>query len=258
VRAEHRHELKTNELAEWLSNLPQWAKENLKIIIYLSVVAVLVIGAYLWKRYQKNVVSIQKQLNFTNLIAQLSQNKPQILQGQAKGVDLSYMLLQVADNLQAAAQDTKNNQMAALALIKQAEARRTELHYRLGTVTEQDIQIAINQAKTSYTKALERAASNPSLTAMAEFGLGLCEEELGNFDNARQIYSDLAANPDLKGTVAVAQAKQRLETMSDYQTKVVFIKTSKPVSPGTMIPQVQLAPPFEGTGLAAPEANVAP
>ncbi len=28
MKSDHRHELKTNELAEWLSNLPQWAKKN--------------------------------------------------------------------------------------------------------------------------------------------------------------------------------------------------------------------------------------
>ena len=33
MKAEHRHELKTNELVEWLTNLPQWANENLTTII---------------------------------------------------------------------------------------------------------------------------------------------------------------------------------------------------------------------------------
>ena len=33
MKSDHRHELKTNELAEWLGNLPQWTKENLVTII---------------------------------------------------------------------------------------------------------------------------------------------------------------------------------------------------------------------------------
>jgi len=45
MKAEHRHELKTNELAEWIANLPQWARDNGRMVIYLSVVAVLVIGS---------------------------------------------------------------------------------------------------------------------------------------------------------------------------------------------------------------------
>ena len=48
------------------------------------------------------------------------------------------------------------------------------------------------------------------------------QEELGNFDKAEQIYRDITANTDFEGTVTAAQAKQRLETMADYQQKVVF------------------------------------
>ena len=55
MKSEHRHELKTNELAEWIGNLPQWARENRRMIIYVSVVAVLVIGSASWYWYNKNV-----------------------------------------------------------------------------------------------------------------------------------------------------------------------------------------------------------
>jgi len=64
--------------------------------------------------------------------------------------------------------------------------------------------------------------------AAAEFGLGLCEEELGNFEKAQQIYqiildkSSQSENPDFEGTVAVTQAKHRLDTMADYKQKVIF------------------------------------
>ncbi|MHC4595136.1 MAG: hypothetical protein ACYS19_09345, partial [Planctomycetota bacterium] len=78
--------------------------------------------------------------------------------------------------------------MAALALIKQAEALRTELHYRPGTVSKEDLTAQINQAKAGYADAIERSSFNPSLMAKAKFGLGLCEEELGNFAEAEQIY----------------------------------------------------------------------
>ncbi|MCJ7728616.1 MAG: hypothetical protein MUO27_01860, partial [Sedimentisphaerales bacterium] len=61
MRAEHRHELKTNELAEWLNNLPIWAKQNLRIIIYVSAVVVIVAVSYLYHRYQKTVVAGREQ-----------------------------------------------------------------------------------------------------------------------------------------------------------------------------------------------------
>ena len=243
MKPEHRHQLKTNELAEWIVNFPQWAKKNATTIIYISVFTVVVAGVYFWKVYEKRVVSGREQLEFTNLISQISQGKTQILQAQAQGVDTSYTLIQAADNLQNIAQNTKDEQMAALAQIKRAETLRMELHYRFGSIGREDITAQINRAKDSYTKAIEKSSTNPSLTATAKLGLGLCEEELGNFEQARQIYSEITANADFEGTVAATQAKQRLLTMADYQQKVGF-KPSPERAPAELIqPEIKLEAP---------------
>jgi len=242
MKSEHRHELKTNELAEWLSNLPQWTKENLTTIIIILAVVVAASAFYVRYRYRKSAVA-QEPLEFTNLLNQLSASKMQVLSAQAQGRDLSFILLQPANSLGTFAQNAKSDQMAALALIKQAEALRTELHYRPGTVSEQDVTAQINQAKAAYTEAIQtrlRWASNPSLTAAAEFGLGLCEEELGNFEKAQQIYQIIAENPDFEGTVAVTQAKHRLETMADYKQKVIF--KPAPAHPAASKPTIQIKP----------------
>ena len=239
MKSEHRHELKTNELAEWLSNLPQWTKENLTIIIVVLAVVVAASAFYVRYRYSKSAV-VEEQLEFTNLLNQLSASKMQVLSAQAQGRALSFILLQPANSLGTFAQNAESAQMAALALIKQAEALRTELHYRPGTVSEQDVTAQINQAKAAYTEAIQtrlRWASNPSLTAAAEFGLGLCEEELGNFEKAQQMYRIIAENPDFEGTVAVTQAKHRLETMADYKQKVFF--KPAPAPPAASILQSQ-------------------
>ena len=231
MKSEHRHELKTNELAEWIANLPQWTRENLRTIIYVSVVAVLVIGSSLWYWRKRTVETVQRHLEFTSLIDRLSQNKLQILMAQPRGTDASYMLIQTAGALQATAEGTKDDQMAAMALIKRAEALRAGLYYRQITVSQSEVQTVISGAKAAYFKALEKASSNPSLKSMAEFGLGLCEEELGNFDGARQIYRDIAANSGFEGTTTVARAKQRLATMADYQQRIIFMASPKPQLP---------------------------
>jgi len=242
MKSEHRHELKTNELAEWMSNLPQWAKENIVTIIVILAVIVAALSFYVRYRYGKGLVA-EEQLEFTGLLNQLSASKMQVLGAQAQGRDLSFILLQPANSLGNFAQNAGSDQMAALALIKQAEALRTELHYRPGTVSNEDLTSQINQAKAAYTEAIQtrlKGTSNPSLMAAAEFGLGLCEEELGNFEKAQQIYQIIAANPDFEGTVAVTQAKHRLETMSDYKQKVIFKPAPSP--PVASKPAIQ--PPF--------------
>lgn len=258
MKSDHRHDLKTNELAEWIANLPQWTRENRRMVIYVSVVAVLVAGSAFWYWRKKNVGSVQEQIEFTSLISRLSQNKMQILMAQPRGVDTSYMLIETALALETAAEGAKDDQMAALALIKRAEALRAGLHYRQQTVSQADVRTAINGAKTAYSRALEKAATNPTLTAMARFGLGLCEEEVGNFDGAQQIYRDIIANGDFEGTTTVAKAKQRLETMADYKQKIVFRASPKPKQPLTDFlqpPTDLLQPPIP---LRPIEVNVVP
>jgi hypothetical protein len=233
MKSSHRHELKTNELADWLSNLPQWAKENRTMIIGALVLIVAVAGLYIWQVYAKRVASVRRQHRFTNLINELALSKVQVLQANSQGRDLSFILFQPAENLKTFAQNTNDGQMAALALIKRAEALRTELHYRLDTVAKQDFVAQINRAKLSYTEAIQKASSNPSLIAVATFGLGLCEEELGNFEQAAQIYRNITTSPNFEGTVAKTAAAHRLDTMADYKGKVVFKPSPKPRLPVT-------------------------
>ncbi|MFB0524113.1 MAG: hypothetical protein ACETVZ_01145, partial [Phycisphaerae bacterium] len=127
MKPDHRHELKTNELAEWIANFPQWAKENRTTIIGVLLVIAVVGGLYIWRVHSKKV-AIRTQIELTGLVSQLMGSKMQILSAQAQGRDLSYILVQrggPADRLKIFAQNTNNDQMAALALIKQAEALRT-------------------------------------------------------------------------------------------------------------------------------------
>ena len=238
MKSDHRHELKTNELAEWIANLPQWAKENRNTIIVVLVVLIAAAAVYCWRTYNRRA-SAREQLRLTSLMNSLSVNQMQILQGHSQGRDLSFVLLQPAEELKTFAQNASDDQMAALALIKRAQALRTELHYRLEAISQEDLLSQINQAKASYAEALEKASANPSLKAMAKFGLGLCEEELGNFDQARQVYQDIAADPAFEGAAAKAAAHNRLQTVEDYRTKVVFRPSPKPKPPVAFQPTTE-------------------
>jgi hypothetical protein len=76
--------------------------------------------------------------------------------------------------------------------------------------------------------------------AAAKLGLGLCEEELDNFDAAAQIYRGIADDPNFQPTVACAAAKFRLETMNEYKQKLTFRPAPKPVIP--LIPLAERLP----------------
>ncbi len=258
MKAKHRHELKTNELAEWLANLPLWAKQNLRMIIYASVVAVLVLGSFIYHRYQKTVISARERTTLTALLGQLPPQKAEVARSQADGVDLSYMLLQVAGSIENIASRTKQDHVAALALIKNAELLRIELQFRTDKVSRQDLANQINRAKDNYTKALDtylKKSPFASLEAAARLGLGLCEEELGNFDQARQLYEQLVADPNLEGTTGIAAANKRLDLMDSFEEKIAL--KPAPKLPETI--QIPINPSSTGEEplqLTIPEPNV--
>lgn len=243
MKSEHRHELKTNELAEWLANLPEWTKKNYKMLTLVAAVVVVAAGFLIWVVYNEKVVAVRKELRLTDLVSQLGQSRTQILKGHASGIDISYRLLELANNLQSLARGVKDRQVAALALIKRGEALCVELHYRLGGAREEERTAQIKDAQASYAAAFELSSGNPSLTAMAKLGLGICEEELGNFEEAERIYRDIESGSEFSGTAAVAQAMRRLETMGDYKGEVVFLAAPQlPVPPEMefMQPRIEL------------------
>lgn len=242
MKSDHRHELKTNELADWLAHFPQWAQENRTTLIGAGVVVVLVIGVYFVRFYRKDVVSVRHQVQLTGLVTQIPAQKMTVARSASQGVDGSIALLPVAQELKAFAEGSRNDRMAALAWIKHAETLRAELHYRPGAGTGEDVARQIVQAQNSYQEALTRASNVPALAATAQFGLGLCEEELGNFDQAKAIYQKVAQNTEYDGTAAQAAAANRLQTVDDYRGAVTFKPAPAPKPESASSPQIQITP----------------
>ncbi|MHC4287161.1 MAG: hypothetical protein ACYSSJ_02540, partial [Planctomycetota bacterium] len=129
--SQHRHELKTNELADGLKHLPQILKDNANTII-----GIILIGAALitWPMFSK--MSRQKEMaeqtEITQSIQMLDQDIYAVLQAPADDT-LAQMealdtLLINADTLLEKSIDNPN--LAAMARIKAAQAIRTELHLR--------------------------------------------------------------------------------------------------------------------------------
>jgi len=225
--SEHRHELKTNELADWLGHIPDFVRENAsRIIGVVIVVAALLTWPYLNRRSER--ADMVEQAQTTNAIEQLDMNKRNALQGQGQGMYMSDSLLISADSLEMAAKESKNPLLSAMALIKRGDAFRAYLHYSSGEETPEVIASRIAQAKEAYEQAIERAKGNQTLTAMAKFGLGLCAEEVGNFDGAKKIYNAIIANSEFEHTVFAAQAQFRLDIMDDNKEQFTFVEAPEP------------------------------
>jgi len=214
--SQHRHELKTNELAEGLKHLPGLLKDNANTII-----GIILIGAALitWPMFTKmsRQKDIAEQTEITQSIQMMDRDVYAVLQAPADDMlarsEALDALLVNADALLEKASTIDNPNLSALAQIKAAQAIRTELHLRQ-EVDADMLERQIQKAQNAYQEALS-AANTPSITAMAQFGLGLCSEELGQTDQAADLYQQIVEDENYKATVFPTQAQRRLDTLSD-------------------------------------------
>jgi len=94
---------------------------------------------------------------------------------------------------------------------------------------------------------------------MAEYGRGVCLEDMGDYEAARAAYEKISKQPEYKGTVYPARAEIRLQTMGDNSGKVVLAKSEVPEMPQTSEIQAPGALTIDGpvadiNKIAAPEA----
>jgi tetratricopeptide (TPR) repeat protein len=256
MKSERRHELKTNELAEWLSHLPELLGENYIAIICITVVVIVVAGVAYAILYRERAEVIERRIELTELSSQVAKNKIDTVVGAGQGRDFSTRLLMTADALDNASRRLDNPVYAALALNKRAESLRTELHYRPESLESGATKAQINQAVKSYEQALAKNQENAAMRAMAEFGLGLCAEELGDLARAKSIYRGIVANPDYQGMVFVPQAQERLETMQQYSGNIYFSKAAS-AKPG-WADEIDMRHVEEAFEVPAPNVNSVP
>jgi tetratricopeptide (TPR) repeat protein len=255
MKSEHRHELQTNELADFISKLPEYLKKNLRTII---AIVLIVVGVISWPilNKKKQVSHIKEQIETTELINRLDQGKAQVLN--AGAAEFSGIFLVSANALERAADKAKSGATKALALIKRGEAFRTDLHYKSEAVEREVVTNHIEQARSAYEKAITAAKRHKTLVAMAKFGLGLCAEEVGEYDKAAEIYKSIADDADFAGTVYPVRARHRMAIMGDHSDKFIFAKAPAPAENIEMdLPDLAPLGPIEiETQPATPPAEV--
>ena len=198
--SEHRHELKTNELADWIGHAPEFFRKN-----YLQIFGVLLIiaGLLSWPAWNKKRqgTDIKQAVETTELIEKVSQSKSDAVMSTQPGAPIAESMLGLASSLEIAAGEAKTDLSEALILIKRAEALRAELHYKSEEIEEAVLLSEVERARASYEKAVKKAKGNANLMAMATFGLGLCAEEIGDYEKASEISASIVSDSGFEGTI---------------------------------------------------------
>jgi tetratricopeptide (TPR) repeat protein len=219
MKSERRHELATNELADWIVNFPQWLNENKTTVVVGAIIVVGLIAYTIFFYSRESRVYDARQSQAAAMLEQVYWQKETVLSGKVQGLGVSDIFLNTAGSLKNVAQETDNPNLSALAMIKRAEVLRAELHYR-PKIAEKDVQAyQLQEAKKIYTEA------------MAEYGIALCLEDMGDFDGAKALYNKIADANEYQGTSFSARAKLRAEVMADYEGKFAFSKTASEVQP---------------------------
>ena len=86
MKSEHRHELKTNELADWLSHLPEWSKENKNVLLGALALIVVLGGILYWNAYNKRIHLPQQHLRLTTLISRVEADKMNVVRSATSGI----------------------------------------------------------------------------------------------------------------------------------------------------------------------------
>ena len=228
MKSERRHELATNELADWVTHFPEYVKKNRGTII---MVAVLVVGIGIYSYYYYYIRGAAsaggEHERLTSLLEFPRRNKERAAQGYVQSSAISDEFVMTASRLDTIASELQQSSpvLSAIAFIKQAETLRADLHYRAQEAPQDIVKYQIGQAEKIYRKAIDLAGENMTIEVMAKFGTGLCAEELGNFDGALRIYQEIAANARYKASPYPARAKLRAAAIEDNRGKVFFTQS---------------------------------
>ncbi len=271
MKSEHRHELKTNTLADWMAHIPEWSQKNAKQLIGGTALVVLIVVAVLWSQYNKTVLAKAHRVQFTSALADLEMVVMQVAQGSTQGDDMSMNLGESSANLGELAKNASSATMAAMAYLKQAETLREQIQFESGQPTQETIADRIEMAKEAYNNVLKEGKGNRTLISLAQYGLGLCAEELGQFKEAATLYQALISDAAYKGTLGQASAINRIESMAYFDGTITFPIVDEipeplpPVITQTLDSNLvdpntgpEFGPALPGIETAAPETNAVP
>jgi hypothetical protein len=229
MKAEERHRLKTNELAQKLSELPDYLRKHSKYItIGIAVVVVVcVAGGFWWSARKKGQQSRNEELQ--SLFPQITQ--VQILAvrvaqdpGAKPTSGTSYNTSSVLGSLQNLSTDAKGTGVGMTALLQQAELKRSELYYTNRELTDAMRDGICREAETLYNQILQQYGDHAVAVGTAKLGLALVAEDRGQWDKAKKAYQEILAEQagKLAGTTYPLQAKRRLRKIDEIAIEIDF------------------------------------
>jgi len=227
MRADERHRLKTNELAQKLSELPEYLRRHSKIISIgvVAVVVVCVVGGFWWSARKKTQSQRNEELQgLFPQIVQVQYSAARAAQDSKTQSETTYnisSLLGALGNLSSEAQGTPIGMMA---LMQQADLKRSELYYSHRLLSDQDRENICRASESLYNQILSEYPNHALAVGMAKLGLALVAEDRGDWEKAKKTYEEILVGKDgkLAGTTFPLLAQRRLRLIDEIAISIEF------------------------------------
>src|SRR5262245_50324478 len=198
MKAQHRHELHTNELAEWLESAIEKAKPYSRAIVGAILAVAIVVGVYAYvSALQRRTVAAASD-QYINALQSLQAEGPLELQRIAE----DYRGTEPAVLAQLVLAEQQLNQGAG-GLYVNRPAAETELSHAIG----------------SFTQVLQ-TTKDPMLRAWALYGLGRAHESQGQLERARPDYQKLI--DEYPNSSLVSAARGHLAQLNETSVKEFY------------------------------------
>lgn len=202
--AQHRHELKENDLAESLRNLGVfWQNWGNSLLLAILIVLLVI------------------------LVSQFVRNRAHRLHEEAWGG-----LVHETDpaGLRLLAQDTSNPAVQALARLQAGELLLLKTA-QPGSATQPSAAGDVQEAQDLFQSVVDQPGINPVYRLNALLGLAAVAENQAQWDRAAKYYQQVAGEADDKYSAIASRATQRLELLQTIEHPVTFAPSTQPTFP---------------------------
>ena len=198
MKAQHRHELHTNQLAEWLEAAIEKVKPYSRAIVGAILAVAIIVGVYAYvSALERRTVAAASDQYITALQAFQSEGPLE---------------------LQRIVEDYRGTEPAILAQLVLAESQLNQ-----GTgglyVNKPAGETELSHAAGSFAQVLQ-ATKDPMLRAWALYGLARAHESMGELDRARSDYQKLIA--DYPDSSLVVSARTHLAQLNETSVKEFY------------------------------------
>ena len=252
MKAQRRHELKTNQLAKSLETFPEKLARHANKIIFAALAIVLIL---LLIRYRINSTEARHEQAESQLadvqteLASLQASPPD----QAREYRLESQVLDKLDSIDGVDSDMPD--VAARALVARGDANLALAMGAYSGIEPPDHpetpEEYLTGAQDAYSEVIEKYADQELPAITARFGLATIAEDRHQWDEARSEYQAIVKQPDV-GEVFKNYAQAKLDQLKSISQPVyegeasLNLGTTLPSSEATEIPPAATTRPLMG------------